>query len=105
MRKWNTTQQMANEIAILEVSPEMKELNISQCNRIASLVKKLYTIGGKYYVLDNLYTNLESYPQSSQGLNMMQKNRVMEIVEDFLFWDFIPFSRIRCNMNRLGANG
>jgi len=102
MKRWLTTQQMANEIAQMDKS-NGQELNISQCNKIASNIKSLYSKGGKESVIKNIRACLPSYPNDSQGLNMDQKNRVEEIVKSLFFWHFLPWSRVRSNMVRIGS--
>jgi len=104
MNRWTTTQQMANDIAKMDKSISSKELNISQCNMIAKMIKNLYARGGKHMVVNYIREALPSYPHDSTGLRTEQKDRIELIVKKMFFWHFLPFSRIRVNMMRIAAN-
>lgn len=101
MKRWNTTQQMAIEIARLENSAN-KELNIAQCNTVAKNVKNLYSKGGKESVMNNLRDSLPSF-MSSNGFSMDQKDRAMVVVEKLFKYHWFPWSKVRSNMVRIGA--
>jgi len=99
MNRWNTTQQMANDIAKIDKSNN-KELNIAQCNEIARNVKNLYKRDGKNFMLKNLRDTL-SYEHAKNGFSMDQKDRAVEVVESLFKWHWVPFGRVRNNMARL----
>lgn len=104
MKRWNTPQQFANEIADLDRSYNTsKELNISQCNNVAKNVKNLYAKGGKPMVKEHLRSSLPSFPHDSQGLTVEQKDRVITIIDSLMFWHWLPWSKFRNNMVRIGA--
>lgn len=97
MKRWMTTQQLANEIAEMDVA-DGKELNISQCNSIAKNVKNLYKFGGKNEVINHLNETL-----TMREYSMDQKQRLDSIMKKLFRWHFLPWSRIRNNMERLCA--
>jgi hypothetical protein len=102
MKRWLTTQQMANEIAALDKSNNSSnELNISQCNNIAKTVRNLYANGGKHSVINYTMSTLPSFPNDSNGLTMEQKQRVDVILKRLFRFHVFPFSRIACNMIRI----
>lgn len=102
MKRWLTTQQMANDIAEMDKSKNTsKELNISQCNNIAKTVRNLYANGGKNSVLNYTTETLPSWPYDSNGLTAEQKQRVDVILKKLFRFHFFPFSRIACNMIRI----
>ena len=101
MKRWKTVQQFANELAKLEES-NTKELNIAQCNIVASNVKNLYKHGGKEEVIRNLRETLPSH-SSQNGFSMGQKDAIDRIIKYLFKWHWFPFSRIRNNMIRIGA--
>jgi len=102
MKRWTTTQMLANEIASLDKSNNSsKELNISQCNNIAKTVRNLYANGGKQLVLNHTTETLPSWPYDSNGLTMEQKDRVDVILRKLFRFHAFPFSRIACNMIRI----
>jgi len=92
---------MANEIAKLEQS-KPKELNIAQCNIIASNMKNLYRDGGKNSVLRNLRDTLPAH-SSKNGFSMGQKDSIDRIMEVLFKYHWLPWSRIRNNMTRLSG--
>jgi len=103
MKRWQTTQQMANDIAALDKAEQGKELSISKCNNIAKSIKNLYASGGKHAVIFYIYEVLPSFPHAVNGLTVDQKNRVQKIVEQMFRWHWVPFSRIRANMMRIAG--
>ena len=101
MKKWKTTQQMANDIAHMDVSLE-DELNIAQCNRVASIVKELYKKGGKYAVINGLYDALPSFSaRNTKGFTMGEKDRITMIVKHMFKYHWFFLGRIRRNMRRI----
>ena len=102
MKRWKTTQQMANDIAEIDICKETRELNISQCNLIAKNVKNLYNKGGKDDVINHLPATLPSWSSHSpNGFTMEQKVNAMEAVRELFRYHWFPISRIRNNMRRL----
>tara|TARA_R110000803_G_scaffold19562_1_gene51100 strand:- start:675 stop:998 length:324 start_codon:yes stop_codon:yes gene_type:complete len=105
MKKWRTTQQLANYIAKedrlddLEKMSNYKELNISQCNAVAARIKFHYREGGRNYV--KAYST--SAIKSINSLTASQVNRAVEVTLNLMnhrsMWN--PFSRVRCNMRRV----
>ena len=104
MQKWLTTQQMANDISKMDKSNSSKELNISQCNMIAKVIKNLYANGGKHLVVTHIREAIPSYPYDSNGLRTEQKDRIDSIVKELFFWHWFPLSRIRRNMIRIAKS-
>lgn len=101
MKRWNTVQQFALEIAELEKS-ENKELNIAQCCIIARNVKNLYREKGKDGVVNHIRETLPTY-HTYNGFSMEQKDSVERIIKKLFKNHWSPFSRIRNNMIRIGA--
>jgi hypothetical protein len=105
MKKWRTTQQLANYIAKedkldeLEKMSNYKELNISQCNAVAGRIRKLYKEGGREYVKAYSHQAIKSIG----SLTSSQVNRAFEVTLNLMnhkrMWN--PFSRVRCNMRRV----
>lgn len=103
MKRWKTTQQMAVEISEMDVS-NFKELNIAQCSLISSKVKSLYKHGGKEYVMMHIKGALPSYSANNpNGFSIDQKFRALNVVKRLFRWYFLPWSRMRNNMIRIGA--
>ena len=109
MKRWNTTQQMANDIAKIDESSN-KELNISQCNLIAKNVKNLCKVKGKEYMLNHIRNTLPGLSGVSDSdpdrkykttFSMEQKDRAVDVVKRLFRWYWFPLSRIRNNMVRL----
>lgn len=112
MKKWNTTQQMANEITDMDVLDNLekasmhKELNGAQGNHIAAVVKRLYEEGGKDHMIHTMHEELKyRSPEHHQstGLTMNEKFRAKAIVRELFKYHWFPLSRIRRNMKRLGC--
>jgi len=99
MKRWLTTQQMANDIAAIDKSNN-KQLNIAQCNAIAKNIKNLYCKRGKDYMLNHLRNTL-SGSTAINGFTMDQKERAIAVVKRLFRWHWFPLSRIRNNMRRL----
>ena len=102
MKKWLTTQQMANDIAEMDKSCENKELNIAECNSIASKIAKMYCEGGKEWVVTGLRKSVGSlHIIGRKGYSYDQLDRIDKIVKDMFKWHWLPFSKIRRNMKRI----
>lgn len=99
MKRWYTPQQMANDIAEIDKSNN-KELNISQCNKVASNVRNLYRMRGKDYMLNHLQETLPGTYEKG-GFTLDQKQRAVNAVRKLFRWYWFPFSKIRNNMRRL----
>ncbi len=102
MKKWNTTQQMANYIAEMDIS-SAREMNISKCNIVAKHIKNLYQQGGKQMVVVNIVKALPAFHPitNPKGLSICERYNVEKIVKTMLKWHWIPFSKISRNMKRV----
>jgi len=99
MKRWLTTQQMANDIAMIDKS-NLKEFNISQCNMISKYIKQYYEKHGNFQIASQVVLSLPGYTVKN-GFSMDQKERVEKIINKLFKWHWFPLSRIRNNMRRL----
>ena len=103
MKRWMNTGQMANEIEAMDTTGITK-LTGKQCNRVSNSIKKLYAHGGKDGVFNNLRTVLPNFSSiGAEGFTLSQKDRINVIAHKLFRNHYLPWSRIRSNMIRIGA--
>lgn len=108
MKKWNTLQQMAQEVCELEEITELQrragdtEMGITKASQACKSAIALYRAGGRKAVSKYLKQNLPLYEDGKQRFTELQRNRAQKIFDDLLKNTWMgPFSRAWWNMRRL----
>jgi hypothetical protein len=114
MKKWMTQNDLAREIARLdkvtqtERASGLKEIDAAKSSHAASVIVRMYKSFGVGYITSGRYTDDIKHrspadPYRTRGLTYNEKERVLEITNKLFKWHWVPFSRIRKNMNRIAS--